>query len=363
MGVITSFDPHSPPGLPPGPAQDELLARATKRLEEKGFLVSNFENLVDWARTVARVREVVEKIHGVKAEPERLADLGVDLVLEGRARFVDPHTMELSDSGRRVRGDAVVLCVGGHSRRLPVPGAELALVPEQVLDMPEVPRRLAVVGAGNTGATMAAALLRMGRIRGVQRPAIAAPIPVPGTTRLSLLLDVGATVDPEPAWLVQWALLGREYAKVRLGIEEPTIALLSNGEEAGKGDELRKQSFALLADVKGFIGNVEGRDLLSTGADVIVTYDGNDQVSAGGGKDLVCSGAGGDSVFSQDGADTVIAGGGPDLANGGKSGDVLKGKAGRDRLKGKSGNDLLNGGKNRDSCKGGSGRDTLKRCP
>ena len=89
--------------------------------------------------------------------------------------------------------------------------------------------------------------------------------------RLSLLLDVGATVDPEPAWLVQWALLGREYAKVRLGIEEPTVALLSNGEEAGKGDELRKQSFALLADVKGFIGNVEGRDLLSAGADVIVT--------------------------------------------------------------------------------------------
>ncbi|MET1002248.1 MAG: phosphate--acyl-ACP acyltransferase, partial [Acidimicrobiia bacterium] len=110
-----------------------------------------------------------------------------------------------------------------------------------------------------------------GRIRGVQRPAIVAPIPVPGTTRLSLLLDVGATVDPEPAWLVQWALLGREYAKVRLGIEEPTVALLSNGEEAGKGDQLRKQSFALLADVKGFIGNVEGRDLLSAGADVIVT--------------------------------------------------------------------------------------------
>ncbi|MFC3689859.1 dihydrolipoyl dehydrogenase family protein [Aquipuribacter hungaricus] len=109
---------------------------------------------VDWTRTVARVRQVVERIHAVKAEPERLADLGVDLVLEGRARFVDPHAMELSDTGRRVSGDAVVLCVGGHSRRLPVPGAELALVPEQVLDMPEVPRRLVVVGAGNTGAQL-----------------------------------------------------------------------------------------------------------------------------------------------------------------------------------------------------------------
>ena len=132
-------------------------------------------------------------------------------------------------------------------------------------------RAHAMVGAGNTGATMAAALLRMGRIRGVQRPAIIAPLPVPGTDRRTLLLDVGATVDPEPAWLVQWAHLGREYAKVRLGLDEPTVALLSNGEEPGKGDELRKQAFALLSDVKGFIGNVEGRDLVRVAADVVVT--------------------------------------------------------------------------------------------
>ena len=132
-------------------------------------------------------------------------------------------------------------------------------------------RAQAMVGAGNTGATMAAALLRMGRIRGVQRPAIAVPVPVPGSERSSILLDAGATVDPEPEWLVQWARLGREYAKVRLGIDEPTIALLSNGEEAGKGDDLRKRAFALLSEVKGFIGNVEGRDLLGGAADVIVT--------------------------------------------------------------------------------------------
>jgi glycerol-3-phosphate acyltransferase PlsX len=129
----------------------------------------------------------------------------------------------------------------------------------------------ALVGAGNTGATMAAALLRMGRIQGVQRPAIAVPVPVPLSDRMSILLDVGATVDPDPEWLVQWAYLGREYAKVRLGIEEPTVALLSNGEEAGKGDELRKQATPLFAEIKGFVGNVEGRDLLKATADVIVT--------------------------------------------------------------------------------------------
>jgi glycerol-3-phosphate acyltransferase PlsX len=129
----------------------------------------------------------------------------------------------------------------------------------------------AMVGAGNTGATMAAALLRFGRIRGVHRPAIAVPVPVPGSTRRNLLVDAGATVDPEPEWLVQWARLGREYARVRLGVDEPTVGLLSNGEEAGKGDALRKAAYQRLTAVKGFAGNVEGRDLMRPVVDVVVT--------------------------------------------------------------------------------------------
>ncbi|MDZ4827574.1 MAG: phosphate acyltransferase PlsX [Actinomycetota bacterium] len=129
----------------------------------------------------------------------------------------------------------------------------------------------AMVGAGNTGATMAAALLRMGRIRGVHRPAIAVPIPTPGSDRSNLLVDGGATVDPEPAWLAQWAELGREYARTRLGVDEPTIGLLSVGEEPGKGDALRKAAYPLLTRVKGFRGNVEGRDLMNPVVDVVVT--------------------------------------------------------------------------------------------
>ena len=133
-------------------------------------------------------------------------------------------------------------------------------------------RAAAMVGAGNTGATMAAALLRCGRIKGVHRPAIAIPLPVIGSPgRVQLLVDAGATVDAEPVWLVEWALLAREYARVRLGVAEPTVALLSNGEEAGKGDALRKAAFPLLSEVKGFIGNVEGRDLARESADVIIT--------------------------------------------------------------------------------------------
>jgi glycerol-3-phosphate acyltransferase PlsX len=129
----------------------------------------------------------------------------------------------------------------------------------------------AMVGAGNTGATMASALLRFGRIKGVHRPAIALPLTVIGEDRMQLLVDGGATVDPEPAWLVEWAELARAYARVRLGVEQPTIALLSNGEEPGKGDALRKEASKLFADVKGFTGNIEGRDLMRRGADIVIT--------------------------------------------------------------------------------------------
>jgi glycerol-3-phosphate acyltransferase PlsX len=128
----------------------------------------------------------------------------------------------------------------------------------------------AMVGAGNTGATMASALLRFGRIRGVARPAVAVPIPVP-FGRPHLLVDGGATVDCTPEWLAQFARLGRVYAELRLRAESPTVGLLSNGEEPGKGDELRKRAYELLAGEPWFVGNVEGRDLMTGRPDVVVT--------------------------------------------------------------------------------------------
>jgi glycerol-3-phosphate acyltransferase PlsX len=128
----------------------------------------------------------------------------------------------------------------------------------------------AMVSAGNTGAAMAAALLRMGRIRGVARPAIAVPVPVPGRVPQTLV-DGGATVDCTAEWLRQFAIMGREYARWRMGVDEPRIGLLSNGEEAGKGDDLRKTVYPLLESMPGFIGNVEGRDFMHDTVDVIVT--------------------------------------------------------------------------------------------
>jgi len=135
----------------------------------------------------------------------------------------------------------------------------------------------AMVSAGNTGATMASALLRMGRIKGVARPAIATPIPVPGSTP-TVLLDAGANAECQPAWLVQFAQMGAVFARERYGIAEPRVGLLSIGEEASKGNPLVKETHALLAEPQAlaragarFIGNVEGRDIMTDDIDVVVT--------------------------------------------------------------------------------------------
>jgi phosphate acyltransferase len=130
----------------------------------------------------------------------------------------------------------------------------------------------AMVSAGNTGATMASALLRMGRIKGVSRPAIATPIPVPGHSP-TILLDAGANSEVQAEWLVQFGQMGSVYAQQRFGIDSPSVGLLSIGEEPGKGDTLRKDAYELLLHAPGirFVGNVEGRDLMKKTADVIVT--------------------------------------------------------------------------------------------
>ena len=130
----------------------------------------------------------------------------------------------------------------------------------------------AMISAGNTGATMASALLRMGRIKGVKRPAIATPVPVPGSTP-TVLLDAGANAEVQAEWLVQFAQMGSIYARTRFDIAAPKVGLLSIGEEPTKGDDLRKETHDLLATAVGidFIGNVEGRDLMTDEVDVVVT--------------------------------------------------------------------------------------------
>ena len=136
-------------------------------------------------------------------------------------------------------------------------------------------RACAFLSAGNTGATMASALLRIGRIKGVARPAIATPIPVLGSTP-TVMLDAGANAECTPEFLVQFAQMGAVYSRQRYGIERPRVGLLSIGEEDGKGNTLAKEANAMLrAGAAGpsvnFIGNVEGRDIMTNEIDVVVT--------------------------------------------------------------------------------------------
>jgi glycerol-3-phosphate acyltransferase PlsX len=132
----------------------------------------------------------------------------------------------------------------------------------------------AMVSAGNTGATMASALLRMGRIKGVNRPGIATIVPVPGG-RPTILLDSGANAEVQADWLVQFGQMGSIFSRHRFGIDSPRIGLLSIGEEAGKGDKLRKDAYPLFVEAAAtgginFVGNVEGRDVMADVCDVIV---------------------------------------------------------------------------------------------
>jgi glycerol-3-phosphate acyltransferase PlsX len=132
----------------------------------------------------------------------------------------------------------------------------------------------ALVSAGPTGATMTAALFALKRSRGVQRPGLAVQIPAPGSDGPPLvLLDAGANNEARPQHLVQFAFLGSAFAQAVLGVERPRVALLSVGEEQGKGRPDVVEAHETLSDARNidFIGNVEGRDLLAGVADVIVT--------------------------------------------------------------------------------------------
>lgn len=127
----------------------------------------------------------------------------------------------------------------------------------------------AFFSAGSTGACFAAATVIMGRLKGIHRPAIASVIPTP--TKPFVLCDMGANPDCKPEDLLMFAHMGGVYARFALGREHPTIALLNNGSEKGKGSELTKRAYELMeAEVPGFVGNAEGDDLLDSRYDVFV---------------------------------------------------------------------------------------------
>ena len=131
---------------------------------------------------------------------------------------------------------------------------------------------LAVYSAGNSGAVMAAAIFRLGRLKGIERPAIGALFPTKDVGQQVLVLDVGANTDCKPSYLHQFALLGNIYARDVLGVKQPRVGLLNIGEEECKGNELALKTHPLLVEEKrlNFAGNCEGRDVLSGEFDVVV---------------------------------------------------------------------------------------------
>jgi glycerol-3-phosphate acyltransferase PlsX len=223
---------------------------------------------------LATLPVVVDAMGGDKAPGEIVegarraaAEHGVGVVLVGPPEQVgDTHGLDLVPCTEIIGMDEDP--AGGVRRKK---DSSLVRAAELVRDA----KASAMVSAGNTGATMASALLRMGRLPGVIRPCIATPLPRLGRTP-AVLVDAGANAECTAPMLVQFAQMGAAYVSARFGTESPSVGLLSIGEEPTKGTPLVKETHGLLSGAAAggafdFVGNLEGRDLLPSPADVIVT--------------------------------------------------------------------------------------------
>jgi phosphate acyltransferase len=183
----------------------------------------------------------------IEAELTRHDTKGLDLQLVEADEVVDMHETDVARAVRQKPNSSMV--------------QTMALVKEGAAD--------AAVSAGNTGATMAAALFELKRIPGVERPAIA--VVMPTTTGRVLMLDIGANVDCKPEYLAQFGLMGSVYIEHLFGTDRPRVGLLSIGEESSKGNQQVVAAHGLLKELPiNFAGNVEGKDILSGLVDVVV---------------------------------------------------------------------------------------------
>lgn len=190
----------------------------------------------------------------IKAEAAKLGGLPANVTIRHTTEVVTPD--EEPVRAVRTKKDASMVVAG-------------RLVKEGEAD--------AMLSAGSTGALVVVGTLGIGRMKGIERPALGTVMP--SAKDPFFFLDIGATIDPRPEWLVQFALMGDVYAKAIMGRKNPKVALLNNGAEAEKGNALTKATYPLLQAAKGinFVGNVEGRDVPFGVADVIVAegFSGN----------------------------------------------------------------------------------------
>ena len=226
-----------------------------------------------------RARIAVDAMGGDHAPSEIVAgairaseELDVEILLVGDPHQIESYLKQHHNNPNLIKIVAAEDAVGMEEkaikgiRRKPKASINVAmdLVKEKQAD--------AVVSAGHSGAAMAAASLRLGRLPGIDRPAIGAIFPTLMAGKSVIILDVGANVDSQPQYLEQFALMGTIYSKYVMEIETPKVGLLNIGEESSKGNKLAVQTYKLLEKNEQipFIGNAEGRDVLSGKFDVIV---------------------------------------------------------------------------------------------
>jgi glycerol-3-phosphate acyltransferase PlsX len=229
--------------------------------------------------TATRARIALDAMGGDHAPDEIIAgairaseELDVEVLLVGdRAQIetylkqhpASPQNLEIVDAEGVISMDEEPLTA---LRRKPKASINVAM------ELVKKNRADAVVSAGHSGAAMAAALLRLGRLKGIDRPAIGTVFPTLLADKSVIVLDVGANVDCKPKYLEQFALMGTVYSKYVMGTEDPKVGLLNIGEEPTKGNDLALQAYERLEANPHipFIGNAEGRDVLSGNFDVIV---------------------------------------------------------------------------------------------
>jgi glycerol-3-phosphate acyltransferase PlsX len=200
-------------------------------------------------------------------------DLELEIILVGQREAVQAELDKYDVTGLKLslHHASEVIAMDEHD---PAIAARAKKDSSMIVGMELVKRRVAdgFFTAGQTGGALAAALFRLGRIRGIRRPALGTVLPSQTPQGHCFLLDIGATPDCKPEYLLQFAIMGVTYSERVLGVSNPRVAIVSNGEEEGKGNELVQQTTPLLkASGLNFVGNAEGKDIPWGIADVVVT--------------------------------------------------------------------------------------------
>ncbi len=194
---------------------------------------------------------------------------GMSIVLVGRSEAIEQELSRHDTGGLDISIEQASEIVGMHDSASDAVRRKKDSSIRVAFELVKNGRAHAVVSAGNSGATMAAGMFMLKRIKGIDRPAIATIMP--NRKDQTLILDVGGNVDCRPVHLAQFALMGEVYARNILGKPEPKVGLLSNGEEESKGNELTRSTHQLLKESPfNYVGYVEGRDIFNGSSDVVI---------------------------------------------------------------------------------------------